>query len=178
MTKIPMNLPNRITIARMLLIPIFLALMSIEGTIYAWLAAGVFALAALTDMLDGMLARRRNEVTDFGKFMDPIADKLLVLLPMILLTVKGDIGQTWAVMLMVAREVIVSGFRLVAVTRGVVIAAGWSGKIKTIAQIITVLLLTLRMPLADFAVWVSAALSVYSGMEILIRNRQVLEEAT
>lgn len=174
--KIPMNWPNRITIIRMLMIPVFLIFMSLEGTVFHWLAAAVFSFAAMTDMLDGALARSRNEVTDFGKFMDPIADKLLVLLPLMLLT-AGNIYQVWAVMLMVAREVLVSGFRLVAAGKGIVIAAGWSGKIKTIVQMGTVVWVTLRFPLSTYVLWASAVLSLYSGMEIIIKNRVLLGES-
>lgn len=176
MTRKPMNLPNRITMIRMLLIPVFLVFMSIEGTATMWIAAAIFSIAAVTDMLDGMLARRRNEVTDFGKFMDPIADKLLVLMPMMLQAAKGGEHLSWAVMLMVAREIIVSGFRLVAVRKGKVIAAGITGKVKTIVQMAAVLLLTLNVPLSGVVIWVATALSIYSGVEILWKNRSFLEE--
>lgn len=176
MTRKPMNLPNRITIFRMLLIPVFLMFMAVEGEVYMWIAAAIFSVASLTDILDGMLARRRNEVTDFGKFMDPIADKLVVLLPMILLAAKSNAHLLWAVMLMVAREIIVSGFRLVAAGKGKVIAAGISGKVKTIVQMFAVLLLALRLPLSDIAIWLAAGISAYSGIEILWKNRSVLDE--
>lgn len=174
--KNPMNLPNRITILRILMIPVFLLLMSFDGTVFRVLASAVFALAAATDMLDGALARRRSEVTVFGKFMDPIADKLLVLMPMVLLTAGGDMIKVWPVMLMIAREIVVSGFRLVAAARGVVIAAGWPGKIKTIAQMGVVVWLTLEVPLSEYALWVAAALSLYSGLVILIKHRALLGE--
>ncbi len=175
MSKVPMNLPNRITIARILMIPLYLLLISLD--ISRWIPAAVFGLAAISDFVDGTLARRRGEVTDFGKFMDPIADKLLVLLPMILLCAWGYPIDVWAVMLMVAREIVVSGFRMVAVTKGKVIAAGPSGKLKTVVQIFAVLMLTLDIPMAWHACWLSALLSLYSGGEILLRNRQILEES-
>lgn len=175
MSKMPMNLPNRITIARILMIPLYLLLVSLD--IPRWIPAVVFALAAVSDFIDGTLARKRGEVTDFGKFMDPIADKLLVLMPMILLCVWGYPIDVWAVLLMVAREIVVSGFRMVAVTKGKVIAAGPSGKLKTVVQIAAVLTLTMNMPLAWYACWLSALLSLYSGGEILLRNRQMLEES-
>lgn len=176
MKKLPMNLPNKITLIRIALIPFFLVLMGIEGNVFRWLGVILFSVAALTDMLDGELARRRNEVTDFGKFMDPIADKLLVLLPMILLTHAGPMHQVWAVMLMVAREIIVSGFRLVAVNKGSVIAAAKSGKIKTTVQVVAVILLTLGSAAAPYCLWVAALLSVYSGGELLLKNIHILEE--
>lgn len=174
MNKLPMNLPNKITIARILLIPLYLALLVLG---FRWAATLVFAIAAGTDWLDGRIARKYGMVTNFGKFMDPIADKLLALLPMIYFAVDGSMGAVWAVMIMVAREIIISGFRLVAVTRGTVIAAGWSGKIKTTVQLLAVLLLTLGFPREGWWVaWIATALSVYSGFEIIVKNIHTLEE--
>ena len=178
MNKIPMNLPNRITIARILMIPVYLILFTALDMQFNWPAAIVFAIASVTDFLDGSIARKRGLVTDFGKFMDPIADKLLVLLPMILMVARGGIIDVWAVIIMVAREIIVSGFRLVAVTKGNVIAAGWTGKLKTTVQIFAVLFLTLGFyTLGWWVSWIAAVLSVYSGLEIIIKNRSVLEES-
>ncbi len=174
--RLPMNLPNRITIARILLIPVYLVLMAVIRTPRNIPAAAVFLIASVTDLLDGQIARKRGLVTDFGKFMDPIADKLLVLLPMILLVSTGGAIDVWAVVIMVAREIIVSGFRLVAVSKGIVIAADWSGKIKTVSQIVAVLLLTLDFSLGWYAAWFAAILSAWSGVEILVKNRRVLEE--
>lgn len=168
-----MNLPNRITLARIAMIPLVLLLMALTWRIPAGI---VFILAALTDQLDGYLARKRGEITDFGKFMDPIADKLLVLLPMIYLCREGGALDAWAVLIMVAREIVVGGFRLVAVTKGVVIAAGVSGKIKTIVQMVAAGTLILGMDFGWYIAWVGALLSAYSGAEILIKNRRVLEE--
>ena len=176
MSKLPMNLPNRITIARIALIPLYLVLVGLFPLGFNWPAALVFLIAACTDWLDGNLARKRNEITDFGKFMDPIADKLLVLLPIIQLMDKGAPVDLWVVLVMVAREIIVSGFRMVAAGKGNIIAADWSGKIKTTIQIIAVLLLTLNLELGRYIAWIAAALSLYSGVEILVRNRAVLEE--
>lgn len=176
MSKIPMNLPNRITLSRIALIPVVLVLMAMKTDTCLWIAAGLFLLAAFTDFLDGRLARQRGEITDFGKFMDPIADKLLVLLPLILLVWMGADVSVWAVLIMVAREIIVSGFRLVAVGQGNVIAAGWSGKLKTLVQIGAVALLIVDLPFGYYAAWIAAALSAYSGIEILLRNRSVLED--
>lgn len=176
MSKLPMNLPNRITIGRILLIPVYLVLMAAMDTPCNWPAAIVFVVAAASDMLDGYLARSRGQVTDFGKFMDPIADKLLVLLPLIWLMPKGGTLDVWAVMIMVGREIIVSGFRLVASTKGVVIAADRWGKLKTMSQMLAVLLLTLGVHLGWYVAWLSAALSAYSGAVLIVRHRHVLEE--
>ncbi|MCL1795325.1 MAG: CDP-diacylglycerol--glycerol-3-phosphate 3-phosphatidyltransferase [Clostridia bacterium] len=175
--KLPMNLPNRITLSRIVLVPALLALMMAEGAWCRVAAAAVFAIAATTDFVDGQLARRRKEVTDFGKFMDPIADKMLALLPLIVLCWQRADVSVVAVLIMVAREIIISGFRLVAVGRGSVIAAGRSGKAKTLVQLSAVLLLILRLPYAYYAAWLAAALSAYSGLEILVKNRDILEEA-
>lgn len=176
MSKLPMNLPNRITIARILLIPLYLLLLALVEQTPNWYAAFVFVIAASTDWLDGLLARKRGEVTDFGKFMDPIADKLLVLTPMIVFVGLGTVN-VWAVVLMVSREVIVSGFRLVAASKGSVIAADKSGKLKTVIQVLAVFLLTIGADVVGAVVaWIAAVLSVYSGIEMIVRNRAVLEE--
>jgi len=177
MSKLPMNLANKITITRIFLIPVYFVLMGIGGNAFRYAAAAVFAIASFTDLLDGQIARKRGLVTDFGKFMDPIADKLLVLLPFILLAAQeGGTIDLWAVLIMVAREITVSGFRLVAVTRNIVVSADWSGKIKTVVQMCSVLLLTLGFAWGWYLAWASALLSLYSGIEIIVRNRQVLEE--
>jgi CDP-diacylglycerol--glycerol-3-phosphate 3-phosphatidyltransferase len=177
MNKLPMNLPNRITIARMLLIPLYLLLLALDTTGFRIAAAGVFLVAALTDYVDGAIARKRGLITDFGKFMDPIADKLLVLLPFIWFCRDAALGGVWAVMLMVAREIAVGGFRMVAAGKGAVLAAEKSGKVKTVVQIIAVLALTLGLSTLGWVIaWVAAALSVVSGAEIFLKNRRVLEE--
>ncbi len=176
MTKVPMNLPNRITIARIQAIPVVLALISALPEGPNWPAAVLFAAASASDFIDGMIARKRNLITDFGKFMDPIADKLLVLLPLMLLLPRGGALDLWAVMIMVAREIVVSGFRLVAASKRIVIAAEWSGKIKTVLQMFAVLFLLIASPIGWYLTWAAALLSLYSGVEILWRNRRVLEE--
>lgn len=176
-TKIPLNLPNKITLGRILLIPLYLLLMALVDLPANWPAAIVFLIAAGSDWVDGYIARKHDMITDFGKFMDPIADKLLVLLPMIYFSGIGGAIDVWAVMLIAAREIVVSGFRLVAVTKGTVIAAGWTGKVKTSVQMLAVLLLTLGLDTAGWwTTWIAALLTLYSGAEILYRNRHVLEE--
>ena len=153
-----MNLPNKLTVLRVLMIPVFVVFMMLSVgdadisvlraelpdsfRLYRYLAFAVFCLASLTDFLDGQIARRCNLVTDFGKFMDPLADKLLVCTAMILLTAEGSLSVL-AVILIIAREFIISGFRLVASDNGIVIAASWWGKIKTTAQMILCIVLIL-----------------------------------
>jgi len=178
MSKLPMNLPNRITLARIALVPVHLALLCVGTEACRYAAAAVFAIAALTDLLDGRIARRSGMVTDFGKFMDPIADKLLVLLPYIYFAVQDGGGlNMWAVMLMVAREIIVSGFRLVAVARGDVLAADGAGKAKTLVQMASVFALSLGLYIGWPLAWAAAALSVFSGVRMIASHRKVLEEA-
>ncbi len=170
-----LNLPNRITLMRVLLVPLYLLLMSALDLACNWPAALVFAAAAASDWVDGHIARKRQLITDFGKFIDPIADKLLVLLPMIFLAARGGRVDLWVALITVAREVVISGFRLVAAGRGSIIAAGWTGKIKTTVQMLAILLITLGvLEIGWWMAWISAALAVYSGAVILIRNRAVL----
>ena len=185
-SKLPMNLPNRLTMLRIAMIPVYLLLLT--GGNWCRFAAGlVFAAASITDYFDGKIARERNLITDFGKFMDPIADKLLVLLPFMYFCATEPFGlaDVWPVMLMVAREIIVSGFRLVASTKGKVIAADKFGKVKTATQMVTVITMTLR-PIIESAIpwfgkipwallWLCGVLSVYSGAEMIRKNLHILE---
>lgn len=185
-SKLPMNLPNRLTMVRIVMIPVYLFLLT--GNNWCRFAAGlVFAAASITDYFDGKIARERNLITDFGKFMDPIADKLLVLLPFLYFCATEPFGvaDVWPVMLMVAREIVVSGFRLVASAQGSVIAADKFGKVKTAVQMGTVLALTLRpaivpaLPwfgtLCFVFLWICGALALYSGVEMIVKNRRILE---
>ena len=185
-SKLPMNLPNRLTMLRIAMIPVYLLLLT--GGNWCRFAAGlVFAAASITDYFDGKIARERNLITDFGKFMDPIADKLLVLLPFMYFCATEPFGvaDVWPVMLMVAREIIVSGFRLVASTKGKVISADKFGKVKTATQMVTVITMTLR-PIIESAIpwfgkipwallWLCGVLSVYSGAEMIRKNLHILE---
>lgn len=175
-----MNLPNKLTILRVILIPFFVAFLMdafhIPGT--KWIALAIFIIASLTDMLDGKIARKYNLVTNFGKFMDPLADKLLVCSALIAF-VDMDMIPTWIVMIIIAREFIISGFRLVASDNGIVIAAGIWGKLKTVCQMIMIIVL-----IADFGgifdmigtvlIWLSLILTVISLVDYLYTNRQVL----
>ena len=175
-----MNLPNKLTILRVILIPFFVAFLMdafhVPGT--KWIALAIFIIASLTDMLDGKIARKYNLVTNFGKFMDPLADKLLVCSALIAF-VDMDIIPTWIVMIIIAREFIISGFRLVASDNGIVIAAGIWGKLKTVCQMIMIIVL-----IADFGgvfdtigtvlIWLSLILTIISLVDYLYTNRQVL----
>ena len=176
-----MNLPNKLTVMRMILIPFFVFFMLapyFEG--YGnYIAVAIFIIASLTDMLDGKIARKYNLVTDFGKFMDPLADKLLVCSAMICLIEKGQLAA-WIVIIIIAREFIISGFRLVASDNGVVIAASYWGKFKTTFQMIGVVLLIFNIPalstLTTIIVWIALALTVISLVDYIVKNAGVLTE--
>lgn len=184
-----MNLPNKLTLVRIGMIPVFVALMMIDGPLWQLLAAVVFIAAALTDLMDGYLARKYNMVTDFGKFMDPIADKLLVVAAMILL-VEQHRMPGWVAIVFVAREFVISGFRLVAASGGKVLAAGKLGKYKTATQMTAVVLLILCAPMegsvhapllgafglvaANALLYVSLVLAIWSAAEYIRDNRGVI----
>ena len=178
-----MNLPNKLTLLRILLVPAYLLLLwfSPENPLLGTAALVVFVVASLTDLADGKIARKYNLVTNFGKFMDPIADKLLTHTAFIMLTAMGRLN-VWACIIFIAREFVVSGLRLVAVEQGRVIAAGMSGKIKTVLQMAAVLGLNLVgagvtwvNPLAQVIVWAAAAMTLVSMAEYVWQNRAVLE---
>lgn len=172
-----MNVPNKLTVLRMGLVPIFMIVFMIESIPYHnALAAIIFIFASATDWLDGYLARKNNLVTNFGKFMDPLADKLLVTGALLCL-MEQDAVAFWVVMIIIAREFIVSGLRLVAVTKGIVIAAGQLGKLKTVVQLIAIsaaiILPRQCKPIIDFLIYLSVFLTVVSGVDYLIRNKNV-----
>ena len=165
-----MNLPNRLSIARVALVPVLVLLLSVDGTPWRLLAAAVFLIASLTDYFDGKIARSRNLITDFGRFLDPVADKLLVLSTMIMLAVRGFI-PAWLVVLVLARELAVDGLRMIVSGKGTVIAAGKLGKIKTASQMGYILFfLVLAIPVSAHplmlipTLWI-AFITVYSGYE-------------
>ncbi len=178
-----MNLPNRLTIFRVILIPFFLFFLLTDycGTAGKFIALGIFALASLTDLLDGKIARKRNLVTNFGKFMDPIADKLLVCSALISF-VQLQLLPAWIVIILIAREFIISGFRLVASDGGIVLAASWWGKFKTTFQMIMCLLLIINLDYAavniieQIFIYASLALSLISLIDYLIKNRKVIAD--
>ncbi|MDR1778790.1 MAG: CDP-diacylglycerol--glycerol-3-phosphate 3-phosphatidyltransferase [Clostridiales Family XIII bacterium] len=173
-----MNLPNALTLLRVALIPVFIVLLMTDHT-YA--AAGVFIVASLTDMLDGKIARAKNLVTNFGKLMDPLADKLLVVSALVCF-VELKLVPSWMVILILAREFAITGLRSVAASDGVVIAAGWSGKVKTVTQMVAIILILLKnwpfsyihVPMDQIMLWVAVALTVYSGIEYMVKNRAAL----
>ena len=170
-----MNLPNQLTLLRVILIPVCLALWALGQP--AW-AAAVFIFAAITDFLDGYIARKHHIVTVFGKFADPVADKLLVLTAMIFLTADGRI-PAWAVCVVAARELMVDGLRLVAVGKGNVIAAGWLGKIKTNLQyfcVVSAMLLEKGHWLTLALAVAMAVLTVWSGAQYFRASRDVFRE--
>ena len=172
-----MNLPNKLTILRMILIIPFLLVLYLDVPYATYWALGIFIVASLTDMLDGKIARKRNLITDFGKFMDPLADKMLVTAAMVWFV---EIGQMacWALLVMLLREFAVSGLRMVASDKGRVIAAGWSGKIKTASTMVCVVLMFLPIPsvVNTICVWVIVLTTLYSGVEYFVKNRDVLSD--
>ena len=177
-----MNLPNKLSLARMAMIPVMVALMYPNTPVCNLLSAAVFGAAAFTDYLDGHIARKQGIVTDFGKFIDPVADKLLNLSAMIMLIHLGLL-PAWMVIVILARELCVDGLRMVAVGNGQVIAAGQLGKIKTVSQIVLILWLMLtRLSVAGsvisllLALWV-VAITLWSGVDYFVKNGQCLKNA-
>ncbi len=170
-----MNTANKLTMLRVILIPIYLLLWNLNFQGNQYVALAVFVLASLTDWIDGYVARRYDQITDFGKFMDPLADKVLVLAAMICFCALGRMPD-WAVSIVMAREFAVSGLRLVAVDNGRVVAAGWSGKVKTFATMVCLCLMHLSIPdwLNGICVLVITATTLYSGVEYFVQNRDVL----
>ena len=175
-----MNLPNKLSLTRALLIPVMVALMYVGSPVCSRAAAAVFGLAAFTDYLDGHIARKYQLVTDFGKFIDPVADKLLNLSAMVMLTRSGLLPH-WIVILILARELCVDGLRMVAVGQGKVIAAGKLGKIKTCCQIALVLWLMLtRLPvgghlISDLMAAVVVAITLWSGVDYFVKNKDCVK---
>lgn len=175
-----MNLPNKLTLFRVILIPFFVLFMLVDITsIDKWIALAVFIIASLTDLLDGKIARKYNLVTNFGKFMDPLADKLLVCSALICLVEMAKL-PAWMVIVIIAREFIISGFRLIASDNGVVIAASYWGKFKTTFQMVMICLLIADIEAIEIItmviVWVALILTVVSLIDYLIKNKDVMKE--
>ncbi len=170
-----MTTASKITLIRVGFIPVYMILMYLSGGqpgLWMWLSLGVFILASLTDFLDGQVARKRNQVSDFGKFLDPLADKLLTIAAMTMLCQWGQF-PAWALMLVLTREFAVTGLRLVAVGKGKVIAAGMSGKIKTASTMLGLCawMVFLTVPIVHYIVTAIIVLTtLYSGIEYFIRN--------
>ena len=176
-----MNLPNKLTVLRVCMIPFFVGMLLLNGgenQTYRYIAAAIFIVASLTDMLDGKIARKYNLVTNFGKFMDPLADKLLVCSALICLV---DLKQlpAWMVIVIISREFIISGFRLVASDNGVVIAASYWGKFKTTFQMLMIIVLLLNFGgvfvlIGQILTWIALILTVVSLVDYIVKNKDVI----
>ena len=178
-----MNLPNKLTIFRVILIPFFVVFLLLDPSnqMYRYISLAIFIVASLTDMLDGKIARKYNLVTNFGKFMDPLADKLLVCSAMICLIETKQLAA-WIVIVIIAREFIISGFRLIASDNGIVIAASYWGKFKTVFQMLMIIVLIANINHPVFAVlgtiltYVALALTIISLVDYIVKNKDVLKE--
>ncbi len=180
-----MNTANKLTIFRVILVPIFMALMLIDSFACQMAALAVFAIASFTDFLDGQIARKHNQITTFGKFMDPLADKVLTTAAFIIFLQQGVI-DSWAIMLILTREFMVAGVRLCAVGEGNVIAASFWGKFKTVSQMVAIIasILILNMPfipeatgilISAILIWLSVVFTVISGIEYLVQNWHLMK---
>jgi len=178
-----MNLANKITLVRIFMIPIFvIVLLSglIASPINRYIALIIFIIASLTDTLDGYIARSRNMVTNLGKFMDPLADKMLVISAMIALVQLGDL-KAWVVIVIAAREFIVTGFRTIAASKNIIIAASWWGKLKTISQMLMIIFLLANFKgvmfraIDDFLIVLAVFFTVVSGVDYIMKNLNVLK---
>ena len=175
-----MNLPNKLTMFRVILIPFFVLFMLVDiTTVDKWIALAIFIVASLTDLLDGKIARKYNLVTNFGKFMDPLADKLLVCSALICLVELAKL-PAWMVIVIIAREFIISGFRLIASDIGVVIAASYWGKFKTTFQMVMICLLIADIAaigiITNVIVWIALILTVVSLIDYLVKNKDIMKE--
>lgn len=187
-----MNLPNKLTMLRVIMVPFFVVflLLTPDYPLFKWVAFGLFVVASLTDLLDGHIARKYNLITNFGKFMDPLADKLLVSAALICLTELGFI-PAWMTIVIISREFIISGFRLIAAEKGVVIAAGWLGKWKTAVTMIMLAMMLLAvngigfpatgvydvyMLITEVLLWIAVVLTVVSLVDYLVKNKDVMKD--
>lgn len=171
-----MNLPNKLTVLRVILVIPFVALLLMG---YNWISLAIFIFACITDLIDGKIARKYELVTNFGKFMDPLADKLLVCSALICL-IELERIPAWIVIIIIAREFIISGFRLIASDNNVVIAANMWGKYKTTFQMIMVILMIANIPalqiVTDVVMWIATALTIISLVDYVYKNRSVLSD--
>lgn len=177
-----MNLPNKLTLGRICAIPVFIVALMMDQRV---LATVLFIAAAFTDFLDGHIARKYGLVSNFGKLMDPLADKLLTMSAFICLVELGQI-PAWMVIIILGRELIITGMRQVAAAEGIVIAAGWSGKIKTVLQMVAIPVLLLKnwpcdpcfggFPADQILLWAALIMTVVSGVEYMVKNRQVFSQ--
>ena len=176
-----MNLANKLTLARVIMIPVFLVvLFCMAEPMNRYLAVLIFIVASLTDFLDGYIARKYHMVSNFGKFMDPLADKILVMAAMVSMVALGDLAS-WVVIVILAREFAITGFRTLAVEANIVMAASWWGKVKTTVQMIMIPIVLLNLPFAFMPVvetalvYLSVFFTVFSGADYIIKNKQVLK---
>lgn len=176
-----LNTPNKLTVIRMILVPVFIICLylSQDSSTWKFIALLVFCIASFTDYLDGHIARSRNLVTNFGKLMDPLADKLLVCSAFICFSGFGTL-PAWIAVIIIGREFIISGFRLVATEKGVVIAASYWGKAKTVSQMITAILLIINQPkihvLTTILIIIMTALTIISLVDYIVKNKDVLKD--
>ena len=177
-----MNLPNKLTVLRIIMVPFFVFFMLTDagGAANKWIALVIFCVASLTDMLDGKIARARGLVKNFGKFMDPLADKLLVCSAMICLIPLGKL-TAWFVIVIIAREFIISGFRLVASDNGIVIAASYWGKFKTVSQMFMVIVMIMDLGgvfdvIGTVLMWAALILTIVSLIDYIAKNVEVLTQ--
>lgn len=183
-----MNLANKVTISRILLVPVFLLALIIDFRykdieVGKYIALLIFIIAASTDFIDGHIARKRHQITNLGKFLDPLADKLLVVTALVWFVEKQEI-VSWMVIVIIAREFIVTGLRLIAAGEGIVIAASNWGKIKTVTQIIAIIALLMHdlapfnvlfvIPFHEIAVWLAVIITIYSGYDYVYKNKGVI----
>jgi len=176
-----MNLPNKLTILRMILIPVFIIFLIKE---YYYISGILFVAASITDALDGYLARKYHLITDFGKIIDPLADKLLITSALICLVQLGSIAG-WLAIVILARELVVTSLRSIAATKGIIIAAERSGKIKTVMQMLALSVILLRnwpfsiftdLPIGDYLLWLAVGMTLYSGIEYILKNKTLLQQ--
>ncbi len=179
-----MNLANKITFARIFIIPFFILSLLGDFPYSQYIAAFIFILAASTDSMDGYIARKRNEITNLGKFLDPLADKLLITSALVILVEMGQISSIVAIII-ISREFIVTGFRVIAASKGVVIAASWLGKIKTIVQIVSIVAVLLDnfpfsligFPFDTISLYIATVITILSGIDYIYKNRILLEDS-
>lgn len=176
-----MTTASKITLIRVALIPVYMVSMYLSGGVsgaWMWVSLGIFILASLTDYVDGQIARKCNQVSDFGKFLDPLADKLLTIAAMTMFC-EWKVFPAWALMIVLTREFAVTGLRLVAVGKGTVIAAGWSGKVKTASTMVglcAMMVFPQNVILAWIVIGVIVVTTVYSGVEYFVQNWKCLWE--
>lgn len=180
-----MNTANKLTLLRVILVPFYMFFLLNSEFASQMIALAIFVIASLTDTLDGYVARKYNQITSFGKFVDPLADKMLITAAFLVFLAQGIIN-VWAVMIVMAREFVVAGVRLSAVTEGKVIAASFWGKLKTVSQMIAVIAAMLLLNIiviphetalliTNILVWISVVFTVFSGADYLIKNRSLLK---